>query len=146
MNDERPMGRGPSPAAVSVPPQGSLFCGELNFVSEGFALLNWALCYVFWTIIPWIPNLSYTMPTLHCIAFFQSFRSKTEPNRRFDTINLLTRFVDVIFVMNWNIILILLAYTSFLSLYSYPELSQPPPLLIFWIESNRKMFDALKLL
>lgn len=38
VDNERAMDRGSSPAAMSMPPYGSLFIGELNLVSE---LLAW---------------------------------------------------------------------------------------------------------
>ena len=56
------MNRGTRPVTMGMPPDCSFLCRQIDLLCEISSRLNWALCNVLWTIWPWIPWLSNSMP------------------------------------------------------------------------------------
>lgn len=61
-DDESSVHGGSQPSAVGVPPQGTFLFFDVESVGVTPSWFDWALCYVFWSIRPWIPHLLYPMP------------------------------------------------------------------------------------
>lgn len=50
MDDDNAMDGGSVPQTMSMPPKGAFFFGEDDLLPKLGSWLNWALCYVLWSI------------------------------------------------------------------------------------------------
>jgi hypothetical protein len=64
INDDSSMNCSSCPTIMCMPPYCSFFSCQMYNLFEHITWFNWALCYVYRSIWPWIPHLSCPMPTI----------------------------------------------------------------------------------